>query len=286
MQKRIFSDKKIVCMPQNFDDKVLFNKQKKKKSYELIDDKYKYKKNWLVCTWQFILYYFIAKPLFLFYGKVFLGIKVYGKKKIKHIKGGAITVSNHVHFLDFSIATNFIGGFRRSHIISNKENFDVPFAGKLAAAYGVMPLPDTPKAKINFYNQVNEFLKKGRFIHLFPEASMWPYYTQLRPFKRGAFHFSSRNNLPVIPYVLVFRKSKGFERIFRRKPRISVYICDPIYPNLELNKKEQNLDLQRRTYAEMQKVLEQNKSYEFWKYIPESEFKEKYPTEYEKINKK
>ena len=274
MQKRIYPKQNIVVMPSQFDEKVLFNKTKKKKIK--VDENYKYKKNVFYRFWQFILYYFIARPVFLFYGKLFLGIKVYGKDKIKHIKTGAVTVSNHVHYVDFCIATHFIAGNRRSHIISNKENFDVPIAGKLLSGYGVMPLPDTTKAHINFYKQVNVYLKKKRFIHLFPEASMWPYYNKLRPLKSGAFHFACKNNLPVIPYVLVFRKSKGIEKLLRTRPRISVYICDPIYPNTELKGKDQNLDILNRTHMAMQNVLDEHKSFEYWHYITEEEFNEKY----------
>lgn len=271
--QRIYPKEKIVYEPLTSDGKVLTNPEKKKKI--VIGDKYKYKKNIFIEVWQFFFYYFLAKPLFLIYGKIFLGIKVYNKQNLKGIKGGAITVSNHVHYLDFSIATNFIGGFKRSHIISNKENFNVPFAGKLAAAYGVMPLPDTIKSQINFYKQVNTYLKQGRYIHLFPEASMWPYYNKLRPFKQGAFHFASQNNLPIIPYVLTFRESKGLERIIRKRPRINVYICKLIYPNKTLSLKQQNADLQEKTKQEMEMVLAEHKSFEFWQYIKDDELNKK-----------
>lgn len=271
MQKRVFTKERVVSMPSSPDAHVTFNKTKKKKI--VVDDKYKYKKNWLVLTWQFILYYFIAKPLFLIYGRIFLGIKVYGKENLKNIKGGAITVSNHVHYLDFSIATNFIGGIRkRTHVVAKKDNFDVPFAGKLMSGYGCMPLPETPKANINFYKQVTAYLKQGRYIHLFPEASMWPYYNKLRPHKTGAYHFASKNNVPVVPYVIVFRESKGFAKLIRRRPRMSVYICKPLYTNLTLTSKQQNLDLQTRTIKEMEEVIKCHPSYEFFKYIPENEF--------------
>ena len=271
MQNRIFSKQKIVIMPASPSEKVVFNKIKKKQIK--IDDNYKYEKNIFIRVWQFILYYIIAKPLFLIYGKCFLGIKVFGREKIKSIKSGAITVSNHVHFVDFSIATNFISLTKRTHIISNKDNFDVPIAGKLMSGYGVMPLPDTAKANLNFYKQVNKYLKKGRFIHLFPEASMWPYYNKLRPFYPGAFHFACKNNLPVIPYVIVFRKNKRF---ISKRPKISVYICNPVFANTTLPFKQQKEDLMQRTYDEMQKILDEHESFEFWKYVSLEEYERDY----------
>ena len=244
MQKRIFPKDKVVCMPQNTDDIVMKNITKKKKL--VVDDKYKYRKNWLVRTWQFFLYYCIAKPVFFLYDKIFLGVKVYGRKNIKGIKS-AITVSNHVHYLDFSFATNFICRMHRTHVVSNTDNFDIPVAGRFISAYGVMPLPQTPKASINFYRQITTYLKKGRYIHVYPEASNWFYYNKLRPHKSGAYHFASKNNVPVIPYVTVFRQSKGLHRLIRKRPLVSIYICKPIYPDTNLEIRECNNYLMEKT---------------------------------------
>ena len=277
MQKRIFPKDKVVCMPQNTDDIVMENITKKKKL--VVDDKYKYKKNWLVRTWQFFLYYCIAKPVFFLYDKIFLGVKVYGRKNIKGIKS-AITVSNHVHYLDFSFATNFICRMHRTHVVSNTDNFDIPVAGRLISAYGVMPLPQTPKASINFYKQITEYLKKGRYIHIYPEASNWFYYNKLRPHKSGAYHFASKNNVPVIPYVIVFRPSKGLHRLIRKRPLVSLYICKPIYPDTSLDIRDCNEDLMQKTLAEMQEVLDSHPSFEYWRYIPENQF------DYSKYDKK
>ncbi len=271
MQKNIFTKEKLVIMPSSPDGIVVENITKKHNKL-VVDENYKYQKNWFYRVFQFVFYHFIARPIFFLYGKIGLGIKVYGKKKLKNVKGGAITVSNHVHYVDFMIATAFVKRFRRSHIVSRKENFDVPYVGKLMTAFGVMPLPDTPKAHINFYRQITTYLKKNRFVHVFPEGSMWPYYNKLRPFKSGAFHFASKNNVPVIPYIIVFRKTKGLRRIVKKRPKISVYICDPIYPDLTLNVRERNDDLRDRSQKAMQEMLDKYKSYEYYKYVTKEEF--------------
>lgn len=271
MQKNIFPKEKIAIMPSTPDGVVVKNVTKKHNKL-VVDDKYKYQKNWFVRSFQFIFYHFIAKPVFFLYGKIGLGIKVHGKKKLKNIKGGAITVSNHVHCVDFMIAAAFVKRFRRSHIVSQKQNFDVPYVGKLMTAFGVMPLPDTVKASMNFYSQITTYLKKNRFVHIFPEGSMWPYYNKLRPLKSGAFHFASKNNVPVIPYVIVFRQTKGLRRIVKKRPKLGVYICDPIYPDLTKGIRERNEELRDRTQEAMQKVLDEHPSYEYYHYITREEY--------------
>ena len=271
MQQMIFPKEKIAIMPESPDGIVVENTTKKHNKL-VVDDKYKYQKNWFFRTFQFIFYHFIARPIFFLYGKIGLGIKVYGKKKLKNVKGGAITISNHVHYVDFMIATTFVKRFRRTHIVSRKENFDVPYVGKLMSAFGVMPLPETPKAHMNFYRQITCYLKKNRFVHVFPEGSMWPYYNRLRPFKSGAFHFASRNNVPVIPYILLFRKTKGLRRLVKKRPKISVYICDPIYPDLSLNIRERNEDLCNRAQKAMQDTLDKYGSFEYYHYVSKEEF--------------
>ena len=271
MQKMIFPKDKLAIMPETYDGIVVENVEKKHNKL-VVDENYKYQKNWFFRTFQFVFYHFIARPIFFLYGKIALGIKVYGKKKLKNIKGGAITVSNHVHYVDFMIATAFVKRFRRSHIVSRKENFNVPYVGKLMSAFGVMPLPDTTKANMNFYRQITTKKKKNRFVHIFPEGSMWPYYNKLRPFKSGAFHFSSKNNVPVIPYVITFRKTKGLRRLVKKRPKLSVYICDPIYPDLSKGTRERNDDLRDRAQNAMQKVLDEHGSFEYYKYVTKEEF--------------
>ena len=107
-------------------------------------------------------------------------------------------------------------------------------------------------------------------FHIFPEAAMWPYYNQLRPFKSGAFHFAITNNVPIIPYVLLFRKSKGFGKIVRKRPKITVVICKPIYANQSLDKKDQINDLCEKTHSVMQQVLDQNQSYDYFLYVKDN----------------
>ena len=74
----------------------------------------------------------------------------------------------------------------------------------------------------------------------------------------------------------MFRESKGIEKFLRTRPRISVYICDPIYPNIDLKGKEQNLDILNKTQQSMQKILDEHNSFEYWHYITEEEFNQKY----------
>ena len=269
-QPSIDKKKRIVKMPSGFNEDVFLTKHK---DFKVDYDKYYKKQNFIVRGWRYFVHYIFAKPLFYLYGKIVLGIKIKGKKNLKGIKTGAVVVSNHVHYMDWSFTSTFIAKQHRTAVVSLKDNFKIPCVRKLCEVYGCLPIPDTPSANMKFHRCIQENLKAKRFIHIFSEASLWPYYNKLRPFMRGAFYFAAKYGYPILPYVIVFRKSKGLGRIFRRQPRMTLVVGEPQYASPDAGDiKAQIAELQERVESLMQKMIEENDSYEFYKYVSAEEF--------------
>ena len=269
-QKNIDKKHKIVCKPEDLNEDIYQAK--------FLDIKLNYKKiykkpNAFTRAFKYIAQKCIALPLLYLYDKIYLGVKVKGKKNLKALNGGAITISNHVHYVDWSVGPAFLFKRKSVAVITLKDNFKIPTIRHLCKLYGCLPLPESTSDWTLFYKCIKRLLvEENKIVHLFPEASLWPYYNKLRPFKRGSFYFAVKYNVPILPYLITFRKPKGIEKLIRRAPRLTIIVGEPIYANQELDSKAQIDDLCNRAHIAMQTMLDENPSIEYYKYINEEEF--------------
>ena len=106
-----------------------------------------------------------------------------------------------------------------------------------------------------FYGQkqTDKILKdEKKFVGIYPEAALWPYYTKIRKFKPGAFHFAVKDDVPIIPVVINFRAPRGIQKWFNMKVRyVTVHIGKPIYANKDLPFNESVAELMERSHTIM-----------------------------------
>lgn len=175
-------------------------------------------------------------------------LKIVGKKNIKKVrKQGCMVTINHVHNFDNLLVGTKLLHHRKCYFITLKDNINMPFVGFLLRSLGGLPIPTSTKAMPAFEKSVNELLQKKKAILICPEASLWPYYRGVRPFKRGAFRFAIKNDVPILPVVISFRrrlkKNKKYKYYF------TVQVGQPLYADSSLkNKNERISELQKRTY--------------------------------------
>ena len=100
-------------------------------------------------------------------------------------------------------------GDRKEHFTALADSFKIPVVRKLIKLLKAIPIPKDINNKKNFLRAIDNLLKEGELVHFYPEASLIPYCKKLRKFKNGAFDFSIRNNVPIIPMVFTFREPKG-----------------------------------------------------------------------------
>lgn len=184
------------------------------------------------------VFYVIAIPFLTVVSRLFFGLKITGKKNFRFLKGGAVTVTNHVHYLDSPMVACTLFP-RRPFFATLKSNFEIPVIRRLVRLLGGVPIPESPKALHAFMESMRRELVKGRIVHFYPEASLWPWADNIRPFKNGAFHLAVKSNVPVVPMVFTFRDAKWPVSIWRKKPLITMKIGEPEYPI------EQGTDKQR-----------------------------------------
>lgn len=222
-------------------------------------------KCFLVRWWFNFVYYFFAMPILWIMLKVKYGVKVYGKKNMKGVRG-AVLIGNHSNSMDGCFASVMVARPKRNFIICNKDAVQVVLGKYFTTALGALPLPDDNRGLLNLANSVDKLLKKGNTVTIFPEATIWPYYTKLRPMPSASFHYAVRSNVPVVPFAVTYRYAKGKNK-FAKKPKVNVTICKPIYPDLNLNAKERKEDLAFKTQNALKVVIESEGNVAFYNYV-------------------
>lgn len=183
------------------------------------------------------------------------GLKIHGRKKFKKnkelFKNGAITVSNHVLMWDYICILKAI----RPHLQYHpgwKTNFEGPNAFFIRWVGGI-PIPtDNMRAMAKFNRAIGEVLESGKWLHFFPEGSMWFYYPDIRPLKKAVFKYAVKYDKPVIPLAFSFRPRKGLWKLFGKNPLVDLHIGSPILPNQNLEMNDAIDKLHKEVYHVMQ----------------------------------
>ena len=228
-------------MPVNKDRGIIFDKD-----YPYVD----YSKGFAFKRfWVRLLLRVIVFP----WARIKMGIKIKGKYNLKKykslLKGGAITVCNHVHMWDYICIMKAIHNFKWPYLLSWDKNVNGE-SGPLVRMVGGIPIPiGDIDATVAFNNSLKKLLNDGNFLHVYAEGSMWEYYAPIRPFKCGAASIAIKNNKPILPMAFSYRKPGWFRRKVLKQPAaFTLTVGEPILPNKELGKSEAIQDLTTRAH--------------------------------------
>ena len=221
-----------------------------------IDRNYEYvSKDIIFNTFSDILYYLIAYPILKVLTKIVYDLKIEGRENIDFLEKGAISVSNHVLFLDCAMV-GLAWGLKRVYYTTLEGSFKIPFVRKLIKLLRAMPIPEKIKNREYFMKAIEEILNNGNFVHFYPEASLFPYYKKIRNFKNGAFSIAVKNDVPIVPMVFTFREPKGIRKIFKKKKDVTLKILKPVTIKEEgLNQKQKEELLKNKVHTMMEDVV-------------------------------
>lgn len=227
-----------------------------------VNENYKfYKHNFLfkICSFLFYLFAFIVLYPF---NSIYYKVKVKGKKNLKGVKT-AVFVSNHTFMIDCAVLSSHVLKFRRPNFLVEKTTFQMPVVNTIVKLLGGEAIPENNLvAYKNFLAETDKQIKKGKSLLVYPEGSLWPYYANIRPLNSGAFRFSIKNNVPVVPIVVSFRSPNKFARFLgRRKPYININILEPICPNGKAMYKLEEERISEICYDNMKKAFKDNNKY-------------------------
>lgn len=229
-----------------------------------VDEKYPYIDNSFKGR---LLRFKIYTATFLFAftaNKLVYGLKIKGRKNLrkarKYLKKGVVTVSNHVYRWDF-LAILYACRYRRMWVPVRTEHLEGKDAN-LIRGIGGIPLAQTLAGGRKFNEAFDRLHEKKEWIHVFPEGSRWDFYEPIRPFKKGAFTFAQRWNVPIVPMAFSYRKPSGlFKFLAKDHPHVTLNIGELIFPDETLNRKDACEKMRNEAHSQMIKLagIKQNK---------------------------
>lgn len=235
----------------------------KKQNYELPDD-YEYMPKGLWFKIKSVVCYFIAKLFASIYCRLVLHVTIKNKHILKEIKGtGYFIYGNHSNPLS-DVFTPALASDRRIYTICSPANFGIPIIGNLLTELGGIPLGKNEKQKKEFRECIDERIYQNKCVVIYPEAHLWPYYTDVREFSNKSFKYPAELKKPVVCMTTTYQKRKKGQ-----KPKITVYLDGPFYPNNRLSIEENKEKLRNDTYKTMKRRVK-NTNYKEYKYIKRS----------------
>lgn len=189
--------------------------------------------------------------------------EVKGIENFDKVETGALITCNHFNPYDcftvekvFRMSDN--GKNKRLHKVIREGNYtNFPgFYGFLFRNADTLPLSSSNRTMVEFMKAVDTILKRGDFILIYPEQSMWWNYRKPKPLKIGAFKMASRNNVPVIPIFITMNDSDMIGEDGFPIQEYTVNIGEPIYPNENLTEKENTNNMLEENSRVWKKVYE------------------------------
>ena len=263
-QKDLPKEERVFYYASEEDDPIKTKEQEKKIKVELPEDYVFISKNPFVKLYSALLYRGF-KLFARYYAKSYLEMEIVGREKLKKAKGkGYVIYANHTNPYHDAFSPALVAD-RRIFTIISPVNLKLPGIGKYLPYIGGMPLGTSPSTKKKFHEAIDKRLAQKNCLVIYPEAHVWPYYTGIRKFPAGdkSFVYPVRNNLPIFTMTTTYQKSrkKGQER-----PRMTVYVDGPFYPDTKLTDDENRAKLMKEAYESMVK-LAKHSNYEYFSYI-------------------
>lgn len=199
------------------------------------------------------------------YCKLLLHIKVKGRKNLKGMKGDFFIYGNHTQ----PIGDVFIPALcvlpKRIYTVVSTANYGIPVIGKILPYLGALPIVNSLHGFKELNKAIETRLNKNHPIVIYPEAHVWEYYTDIRPYPETSFKFPVKLNKPTFAMTVTYRKGKLFKR-----PIMEVYLDGPFYPQGD-NLKDKIAALREKVYNVMvERSKNSNYSYIEYKFNSDS----------------
>lgn len=219
--------KNVVYSYHDFNDDIV---ESKNQNFEL-DSSYIYIHHNIFYKLLSFIAYVLSVLFALFYCKLFLHVKYQNKKALKNWRSFYL-FANHTQPIGDAFIPALALFPKRPFVLISPANLGIPILGKLLPFMGGLPISDNVHQMNSLIQATKYHLNKKRCIVIYPEAHVWPYYTKIRPFASSAFNFPVSQNVPSFCLTTTYQKSKIY-----KKPRITVYIDGPFFPDMNLDKK-------------------------------------------------
>ena len=220
-----------------------------------VDKDYPYlqKSFWFKC--QRVFLFIVLRVLMFWLIRITHGLRIYGRENLKKhkelLQNGAITISNHICMWDFILVMKAVRP-RLMFFPAWKTNLEGP-NGPLIRMAGGIPIPtESFSAMKQFRAAMDEVFESKKWMHFFPEGSMWFFYPDIRPLKKAVFQYAVQYDRPIVPIVMTFRKRRGITKWFTKKPQVDLHVGEPLLHDKTLPPRDAVQSMHEEAYHVMQ----------------------------------
>ena len=183
-----------------------------------------------------------------------------GVENLKRVKGGAIITANHFSPFDsvpLHLAMKKYARRKKLYKVIREGNYSMPgIYGYFLRNCNTLPLATNPTVLRSFQSSVDTILKKGNYILIYPEQSMWWNYRKPKPLKQGAFIFAARNNVPVIPTFITMRDTDKLANDGSIIQAYTLHFMPAIYPEEGLSQQENVANMKKENERLCKEIYE------------------------------
>ncbi len=210
--------------------------------------------------------YFIAGILGRLYSTFILHLQIKRSVNMKDFADtGIIVYANHTQPFGDVTTPLLACKPKRIYTVAGPSNMGIPVIGKTLPWMGILPTSTTMHGTQELIKAVRRRLSEGNSVIIYPEAHVWPYYTEIRPFGSTSFSFAVESRVPVFCMTSTYQK-----RWHGKRPKTTVYLDGPFYADSSLSKREQKEQLREDIFAKM-KERSKLSNYSYIEYRPAGE---------------
>lgn len=173
--------------------------------------------------------------------------RIEGLDKIRSIQGGAIITSNHFNQLDNTVVRHMIHAKDRHKVYTVIQESNMAMDGLFGMLMnygGNIPISNSyDYMRHGFMDELQKVIDQKDYILIYPEQEMWFNYRKPRPCKRGAFHFASQLQVPVIPCFVEIIDLPDMDDENFHKVRYVIHVLDPLYPDPNKTHRQNSIEM-------------------------------------------
>ena len=200
---------------------------------------------------SFIVYRVIMTPIARIYCRFFLCMKISDNRTKKPARGeGCFLFRNHVLTVGDAFEPSVEMKGKKVSVVVSPKNLSLRGTRTFLKMCGALPVPTGIRMMKRFSDAVKKRIGHGYCVTVYPEAHVWPYYNEIRPFGTGAFGLAVSTGAPVYVSTTVFRKG--------RRPRVTTVLDGPLYAESGLSRKDAEAELSGRVHLIMENRASQS----------------------------
>lgn len=223
---------------------------------------YKYvPKNIFFRGFSAFVYWGLVKPLAWLYMKIKFHHRIKNNSVVKPLKTGYFIYGNHTTIIGDALMPNIVSFKTKNFIITGEQTNSLTPILPLLNAIGALPLTDNLNEKKELIKAIKTRIQQKASITIYPEAHVWAYYTDIRPYTAESFKYAVKLNVPVVCMTNCFQK-----RRFRKRPKIVTYIDGPFFPEEGLSPNENAQRLRDVVYQKMKERTKEYSTYSYFQY--------------------